>query len=327
MAALAGKKCLAFSGGIGGAKLVLGLSKILKPEQLAIVTNTGDDFEHLGLKISPDLDTVLYTLAGRNNREQGWGLAGESWNFLEALKNLGGETWFQLGDRDLATHLTRTQLLVQGKSLTEATQHLCKKLGVEPAVFPMSDVPVPTFIHTDAGQWLPFQHYFVRERCVPAVKGFCFQGIENAPPSPMFLQALADPQLAVIVLCPSNPFISIDPILTLPRIRQALRESLVPVIGVSPLVGGEALKGPTAKMMQELGLPSTALAVAEYYQDILDGFILDPQDHAHAPKIEALGCATRVTPIVMHSLQDRIGLAHQVLSLAGQLSIGGNSMG
>lgn len=313
------KKCLAFSGGIGGAKLALGLARCLEPEQLSIVANTGDDFVHWGLKISPDLDTVMYTLAGLNNQAQGWGLAGESWNFLEALRKLEGETWFQLGDRDLATHLTRTHLLAEGKSLTEATRHLCQKLGVRPAVFPMSDVPVPTWIKTNTGQWLPFQHYFVKERCEPGVCGFRFQGMEEATASPMFLEALRDPKLAAIVLCPSNPFISIDPILALPGIRQALQETPVPVVAVSPIVGDEAIKGPTAKMMKELGLPSTAWAVADYYQDFLDGFVLDTQDQAQTQKIQDLGIATQVTQTVMHSLEDRIHLAHQTLMLADQL--------
>lgn len=313
------KQCLALSGGIGGAKLVLGLSKILAPEQLSIVANTGDDFEHLGFKISPDLDTVMYTLANLNNQVQGWGLAGESWNFLAALKNLGGETWFQLGDRDLATHLTRTRLLAEGKTLTEATQYLCEKLAVAPTIFPMTNSAVPTLVQVAPEGLLAFQHYFVRERCEPVVSGFQFQNIEQAQPSPLFSQALTNPDLAAIIICPSNPFISIDPILSIPGIRQALRDTPVPVLAISPIVGDAAIKGPTAKMMKELGMPITAYAVAQHYHDILQGFVLDRQDESQTKEIQSLNVATLVTETLMNTLEDRIQLARDTLKFADQL--------
>jgi LPPG:FO 2-phospho-L-lactate transferase len=317
--AFAGRPLLALSGGVGGAKLALGLARTLEPQQLAIVCNTGDDFEHYGLPICPDLDTVMYTLAGRNNTEQGWGLAGESWRTMEALAGLGGETWFRLGDLDFATHLQRGALLRGGASLSAATRELCAHLGIEYPVWPMSDDPVRTVVNTDGGD-LNFQHYFVREQCRPRVRGFRFDGIERARPQPQFIELLQDAQLGALIICPSNPFVSIDPILKLPGVDAALRATNAPVIAVSPIVGGAALKGPAAKMFTELQLPSTALAVAEHYGDLLDGFVIDVADAALAPAIEALGVAVHVTQTVMHTLEDRIGLARSTLRFATQLS-------
>lgn len=312
-----GKKCLAISGGVGGAKLALGLANVLSAAELAIVTNTADDFVHLGLNISPDLDTVMYTLAYLNNKELGWGLADESWNFLEALRRLNGDSWFRLGDRDLATHILRTEMLKDGQTLSEVTAYLCHQLGVEHPMFPMTDDPVSTEVLLREGDALLFQHYFVRERCEPAVTGFRFRGVEKATMSGPLQSALADPELALVVICPSNPFVSIDPLLSIPGVREALRK--LPVIAVSPIVGGQALKGPTAKMMKELGMPESAAAVASHYGDILSGYILDVQDESLIAEVEAMGLATTVTATVMVTLEDRIQLARDTLDLAAQM--------
>lgn len=316
---MAEARYIAISGGVGGAKLALGLSRALSPEQLVVVANTGDDFRHLGLTICPDLDTVMYTLADLSNREQGWGLAGETWNFLDALEALGGETWFRLGDRDLATHITRTRAIAEGKTLSQATSELCTRLGVEHSLVPMSDDPVSTVVHTKAGETLAFQHYFVRDRCEPEVTGFDFNGIQSARPAPAFSKALEDDALAAVIICPSNPFVSVDPVLKLPGVMEAIRKAGVPVIAVSPIVGGQALKGPAAKMMKELGMPQSALAVAAHYKGRLDGLVLDRQDEALKDDIEAMGIATITTNTVMVTLEDRIALADETLQFAHQL--------
>lgn len=314
------KKCLALSGGVGGAKLALGLSKILSPEELTVIANTGDDFTHLGLDICPDLDTVMYTLAEVSNQEVGWGQAGETWNFLEALSRFGGDTWFRLGDRDLATHIVRTTRRSQGASLSETTRELCAALGIEHPLAPMTDDDVKTIVHTDNDQTLSFQHYFVRDRCEPRVTGFHFSGIENAAPSPTFIEALEDPELALIVICPSNPFVSVDPILELPGVMDRIGST--PMVAVSPIVGGQAIKGPAAKMMNELGMPQTATAVAEHYVqkygNALTGFFIDNEDAPLQADIQALGVETIVTNTVMVTLQDRIDLAQQVMDFANR---------
>ena len=311
-------KVLALSGGVGGAKLALGLSKCLSPEQLTIVANTADDFEHLGLSISPDLDTVMYTLADLSNKELGWGLAGESWNAMSALESLGGDTWFRLGDRDLATHLERSQRLKAGESLTEVTRYLCNRLNVEHPVIPMTNDPVRTRVKTHQGE-LAFQEYFVREQCQPEVTGFYFDGLEQAEANPLLQQLLSDAELEAIIICPSNPFVSVAPIIDLPGVREAIKASSAPVIAVSPIVAGIAIKGPTAKMMKELDMPSTALSVAGYYGDLLDGFVLDNSDHGLQSELQDQGMPVRVTATIMKSLQDRINLAEDVLAFAADL--------
>lgn len=315
------KLYLALSGGVGGAKLALGLARTLAPEQLAVVANTGDDFEHLGLHIAPDLDTVMYTLAGLANTDTGWGRAGESWSFLEALEALGGETWFRLGDRDLALHVERTRRLRQGESLSAVTEAFCRKLGVRSPIFPMSDDPVRTMV-LSGNEELSFQHYFVRERCRPSVRGFRFAGIEDAAPSPGLTAAIEDEALAAVVICPSNPFVSVDPILAVDGVASKLRASRAPVIAVSPIVGGVALKGPAAKMMEELNVPATAAAVARHYRDrgLVDGFVLDRADAAMAREIEEMGVATRITNTVMVTLKDREILAREVVLFAEGLA-------
>jgi len=314
---VSGGRVVALSGGIGGAKLALGLYRRLG-ERLTVVCNPGDDFEHLGLTVCPDLDTVVYTLSGLADTEKGWGLAGETWSFMAAVGRLGGETWFNLGDGDVAMHVERTRRLAAGQTPTAIAADISGRLGIAAAVLPASDRPVRTWVETPEGPLL-FQHYFVRERCAPTVMGFTFRGAEAAAPSPAVLAALRSPDLAAIVICPSNPFISIDPMLAIPGMRAALRDAGVPVIAVSPIVGGQSVKGPTAKMMAELGLEISAPAVAARYGGLLDGFVLDVTDAALAPAIEAAGPRVLVTQTLMHTLDDRLALADAVLDFAADL--------
>jgi LPPG:FO 2-phospho-L-lactate transferase len=306
---------LALSGGIGGAKLALGLSRILPPGRLVVVANTGDDFEHLGLSISPDLDTLLYTLAGIDNPETGWGLRSETWTFMAALAALGGETWFQLGDGDLATHVERTRRLNAGETLSRITDDFCRRLGVQTKILPMSDDKVRTRVRTAAG-WLEFQDYFVRRRCAPAVAELAYEGAAAARPQPEFMAILADTRLRAVVICPSNPFLSIDPILALPGVRATLPACPAPVVAVSPIIAGRAVKGPTAKMMTELGLPVTAGAVATHYGDLIDGYLVD---HGDAGTVACPGVAVATAATLMTSLVDREALAREVLAFADSL--------
>ena len=306
---------VALSGGVGGAKLALGLSRVLPPEDLLIVTNTGDDFEHLGLAISPDIDTVMYTLAGVANQTLGWGRQDETWSFMETLGTVGGETWFRLGDRDLAVHVERTRRLRAGETLSAITADLCGRLGVGPRVLPMSDDPVRTRVRTDEG-WIDFQDYFVRRRCEPVVHEVAFHGAEAADAHPDFLAALADPRLKAVVICPSNPFISIEPILAVPGVRAALADCAAPVIAVSPIIGGRAVKGPTAKMMTELGLTPSAGAVAKRYAELIDGYVVD---YADMDQVTAIGAKVTMGQTMMTTLADREALARTVLGAAGVL--------
>ncbi len=306
---------IALSGGVGGAKLALGLSRIMPAENLLVVVNTGDDFEHLGLSISPDIDTVTYTLAGVANREVGWGRHDETWSFMETLEALGGETWFRLGDRDLALHVERTRRLKAGEGLSAVTADLCRRMGVAPAVVPMTDDRVRTRLLTDLG-WLDFQEYFVRRRCEPVVSQLQFQGAGAARPHPTFIAALADPALEAVVICPSNPFISVEPILAIPGVREALTACKAPIIAVSPIIAGRAVKGPTAKMMAELGLDPSAGTVAQRYASLLDGYVIDHADMAEVVSIDA-----RVTlaQTLMTTIEDREALAKIVLEAAATL--------
>ena len=268
---------LALAGGVGGARLANGLAQRLAPRELVVAVNTGDDFEHFGLLVSPDLDTVMYTLAGRSDAERGWGLAGETWRFMDALEALGGDAWFRLGDGDLATHVVRTARRRAGETLSAVTTDLCRRLGVRHEVVPMSDDPVRTIVHTAEGP-LAFQDYFVRQRCEPAVAGLVFRGAAEARPSPGLDAALARADLGAIVICPSNPWLSILPILEIPGVRERLRERRVPLVAVSPIVGGQAVKGPAAKIMRELGVEASAIGIAEFYGDLLDGLVIDGID-------------------------------------------------
>jgi LPPG:FO 2-phospho-L-lactate transferase len=303
---------LALSGGVGGAKLALGLYRALPPGALIVVANTGDDFEHLGLTISPDIDTLLYTLAGLDNPELGWGRRDETWTFMKALGSLGGETWFNLGDGDLATHVERTRRLAADEILSQITDDFRRRLGISARLLPMTDDRVRTRLQTADG-WLDFQDYFVRLHCKPVVREIAFAGADEAQPQPAFLTALANRNLRAVVICPSNPFISIDPILSLPGVRGALRACAAPVVAVSPLIGGKAVKGPTAKMMAELGLPVDAAAIARHYGDILDLYIADEMD---ADQVGDLGLPVTFARTLMVSLEDRETLARVVLEAA-----------
>ncbi len=305
---------VALAGGVGGAKLVQGLAHLLPPAQLRIIVNTGDDFEHLGLSISPDVDTVMYTLAGLANPETGWGIADETFHCLETLTRLGGPAWFRLGDRDLAIHLLRTEKLRAGIRLTEVTHQLATALGVHHALLPMTDDPFRTMVVTPGGE-LSFQEYFVHQKCRPIVQGFRWEHSDNAGPTPEVLAALdwAD----AVVVCPSNPYVSVDPILALHGVRDAVRAK--PVVAVSPIIGGAAVKGPAAKMLQELEGGASALAVAAHYGNLLSAFVLDSVDASLAPAVRDLGVEVLVAQTLMPGLEERVALARVVLTLAASV--------
>lgn len=309
---------LAITGGIGGAKLCLGLAQILDSDELAFLVNTGDDFIHLGLHISPDIDTLVYTLSGEVNTDTGWGRRDESWNFMEALRAMGGEDWFQLGDRDLAMHIERTRRLAEGQSLSLVTCALAQSHGITHAVMPMSNDPVRTKVLTEKGQ-LDFQHYFVRERCLPEVSGFEFEGAAQARLTPEVTGWLESPLLKGVIICPSNPFVSIDPILSISGLLNGLKACPAPVIAVSPVVSGKAIKGPTVKMMQELAIPNTSVQVARHYAGFLDGFVLDSLDAGSQVSVEDLGVSVLVTNTVMTSLEERVQLGRDCVAFAAQL--------
>ena len=310
---------IAFSGGVGGAKLALGLACALPPDELLIVANTADDFDHLGLHICPDLDTITYTLCGKANRSQGWGVEGETWTCLEALSELGGPDWFRLGDRDLATHLYRTQRLREGARLSEVTAEICVAFGIAQHLLPMSDDPVSTVVHTAEGE-LPFQDYFVRHRCEPCVTGFHFAGAERAAMHPELRAALDSPNLRAVIFCPSNPFVSIAPMLAIPGMKEALRSIHAPIVAVSPIIGGKAVKGPAAKMMSELGLPISSFAVAQHYGDLVTSFIVDETDRNEVARIRELGLACEAMPTLMSNDDDKLHLARSVLAYCHELS-------
>ncbi len=303
---------IALAGGVGGAKLALGLSKVLRPDELTIVVNTGDDEEFYGLHVSPDLDTVMYTLAGLSNEETGWGLAGETFRAGERLKKYGAETWFNLGDQDLATHMRRTDLLNRGKTLSEVTRSLCEALGVDHPIAPMADDRVRTVVDTDEGE-LAFQEYFVKRRAEPAVKSLRFEGASEAVPSPGFSDAIES--AGALVICPSNPFLSVAPMLAVGGVRAAVQQFPGLRVAVSPIVGGKALRGPAAKMMGELGLDATCAGVAREYTGLCDVFVIDRVDAHHREEIEALGMHVEVADTVMESLTHKIDLARHILEL------------
>jgi LPPG:FO 2-phospho-L-lactate transferase len=307
---------LALSGGIGGAKLALGLQGVVGPGRLTVVANTGDDFEHLGLAISPDVDTTLYTLAGLANPELGWGRAAESWHFMAELERLGGDSWFRLGDKDLAVHIERTRRLAAGEPLSGIVADFARRFGLATRVLPMTDDRVRTIVETTAGT-LSFQRYFVEHRCEPCVTAIRYEGAEHAQPTQGALRELDRPDLAAVVICPSNPYLSIGPILAIPGWRVRLTSCRVPVIAVSPLIGGEAVKGPTAKIMRELGLEVSPLTVARRYAGIIGGFLLDRADAALAARFEM---PVRVASTLMRTLADKERLAREVLDFAEALA-------
>jgi LPPG:FO 2-phospho-L-lactate transferase len=308
---------VALSGGVGGAKLSLGLAELLR-DRLSVIVNTGDDFEHLGLAISPDVDTALYTLAGVVNLETGWGRRDETWTFMRALGSLGGPTWFRLGDGDLAMHVDRTRRLGAGETLTDFCAHAATRLGIAAHILPMTDDRLRTVVETDMGT-LAFQEYFVREQCRPAVRAIRFDGAGDARPTRQVLDALLAQTLAGIIVCPSNPWLSVDPILAVPGLRAALRQRRVPIIAVSPIVGGKALKGPVAKIMGELGLAVNSVSIAHHCAGLIDGLVVDTADAALVPD---LGVPALVTNTVMHTLDDKVALARECLAFCGRLGNG-----
>lgn len=312
-------RVVALCGGIGGAKLALGLSHVVPADRLSIVVNTGDDFRHFGLHVSPDVDTVLYTLSGRANPETGWGRAGESWRFMETVAEIGGETWFSLGDTDLALHAVRTARLAAGETLTEITRDIAASFGIGPAILPATDDACATVVETDEGA-LPFQRYFVERRCEPIVRSIRFEGSQAAAPSAAVSAALQSPDLAAIVICPSNPYLSIDPMLAIPGLRDLIAGAAAPVVAVSPLVGGRAIKGPLAKIMGELGTELTPAAVLAHYDGLVDRLVVDEEDRGQAD-----GPRMRVAQTLMTSLDDRIALARTVLEIAAEARAGTSS--
>lgn len=310
---------VALAGGVGGGRLAAGLAAVLGPREFAVVVNTGDDFEHLGLHVAPDLDSVMYAMAGCNNPATGWGRAGETWNFMSALAEVGGETWFRLGDRDLAVHLRRTQLLARGATLSEATREIAARLGVRHAILPMSDQPVRTRVRTDRGV-LDFQEYFVRLGCRPRVRGFRYAGGDVARVAPALRRLLRGGTVRALILCPSNPYVSIAPILSVREIRRWLGRRRFPVVGVSPIVGGDAVKGPAAKMMRELGAEPGALGIARHYGALVDGWIIDRKDIDGAGAIAREGRSVLVTDTIMDRPEKRVALARSAVAFALSLA-------
>lgn len=310
-------KVAALAGGVGGAKLARGLDQVLPPGNLTIIVNTGDDFVHFGLQISPDLDSVCYALAGLADPVKGWGRSDETWNSYAELAELGAPTWFQLGDKDMALHLERTRLLQAGWSLSAVTGHFCERWGVNSRVLPMTDAPFRTRVKTADGNLLDFQEYFVRERCAPAIAGFVFSHAEDIQPMPAVLAALEEADL--VVLCPSNPWVSIDPILALPGIRKILQEK--PVLAVSPIIQGKAVKGPAAKMFAELGIEPSSLSVLTHYEDFLDGFVFDLLDGELFQNYESQRIILLGTQTLMKNDEDKARLAAEVLRFGEQLIV------
>ena len=308
-------KFIAVSGGVGGAKLALGLEKIIQSEDLMVIGNVGDDFQHFGLHISPDIDTLLYTLSGKSDIEKGWGLANETWEFMSAMKELGGDIWFQLGDRDLATHVERTRRLQHGESLSEITDYFRRTFGIGATIIPVTNDQLRTIVETDIGV-LNFQEYFVRERCNPRIQNLHFQGSESAYPQKELTKALGSTELQSIIFCPSNPLLSIDPILSIQGLKKAFADSGAKIVAVTPIVGGAAIKGPAAKNLRELGYPVSATTVAKHYQGLIHGFVLDKRDHQEAQQIEELGIAVLVAETIMNDLETKIQLAEKTLQFA-----------
>ena len=307
---------LAFAGGVGGAKLAVGLVRAAGAQQLAVIVNTADDFILHGLHISPDVDTVMYTLAGIANPDTGWGIEGDTFENFAMLGRYGSEPWFRLGDRDLATHLLRTDMLNDGATLAEVTRKMAAGLKVEATIMPMSDDPVRTLVDTDLGP-LPFQEYFVKHRWQPVVHGLIYEGVTEAEPSSSMLRRIETAD--TIVICPSNPYLSIDPILALRGVHDVLLNATAPIIAVTPIIGGQALKGPAAKLMKELGGEPSAVEVARHYAEFINGFVLDERDAALRPQIEAMGMGVLVVDTIMNNADDRARLACDIVTFADQL--------
>jgi LPPG:FO 2-phospho-L-lactate transferase len=304
-------KITALAGGVGGAKLLDGLAQIIPPEDLTAIINTGDDFDHWGMRICPDLDTVCYTLAGLANQETGWGRSDETWNVLTEISHLNGEDWFRIGDRDLATHIERTERLASGQTLTQIVKAFCNSWEIKSSILPMTDESVSTIVHTKDQGELAFQEYFVHQHCEPEVTGFTFAGIEYSRPAPGVLEAISTAE--AVVFCPSNPWVSLDPILAVPGILPAIQKKAI-AIAVSPIIGGIALKGPAAKMFQETGITPSAFAVADHYKDLISHFIMDVSDKSLEELVSNLGIKTKVSNILMKTGNDRRQLASDVLN-------------
>lgn len=313
---MSGTQVIALTGGVGGAKLCLGLDRCVAGGRLSCIVNTADDFAHVGLRISPDLDTLLYTLAGCANSDLGWGRQDETWTFMRVLAQIGGPTWFRLGDGDLAVHVERTRRLATGESLSEVTTRFASLFNVESRLLPMTNDMVATRVHTDQGE-LDFQDYFVRHRAAPVVRRLEYAGARAARPTQEVEVALASQHLQAIVICPSNPFLSIDPILSVCGMRELLISRGTPVVAVSPLIAGRAVKGPTAKLMNELGIETTPPAIATHYAGLIDGLVIDQTDRHWAGHC---GIPTLVTSTRMSTLDDKIRLARQTLEFAVSLS-------
>ena len=306
---------LALAGGVGGARLAQGLVQVLGADELTIVVNVGDDFEHLGLHVSPDLDTVMYTLGGVHNPETGWGRAGETWAFLDALGASGGATWFRLGDRDLAVHVERTRRLRSGDQLSGITADLCRAFGIRHAVIPATDDRLRTFVDTDEGE-LAFQDYFVRRRCEPVVRGFRFDGASTARvAAPLAALHGSAARIEGIVLCPSNPWLSVAPMLAVPALAALLDAPDIPVVAVSPIVGGAAVKGPAGKIMRELGLAVDVTGVVAHYGARVNGWVIDERDRSHAGTIATTGHGVCVTDTMMTSPARSAALALEAIAL------------
>ncbi|HTX78268.1 MAG TPA: 2-phospho-L-lactate transferase [Longilinea sp.] len=308
-------KIVILAGGVGGAKFVDGAVRALPAEDVSVIVNTGDDFEFFGLYIAPDLDTVCYTLAGLANNETGWGRKDESWNALKSVTTLGGPGWFSVGDKDLGTHLERTRRMQQGETLTSITQAFCKAWGIKTHVFPMSDTRVSTIVKVNDGSSLPFQSYFVEQQCRPIVSGFEFHGIEDARPAPDILEAVE--RCDCVIFAPSNPWVSIGPILAVKEMARAIAKKKT--IAISPIVGGKAIKGPAAKMYKELGIEPSAYSIAKHYQGIIQGLVIDQIDTALAEKIQACGIIPYVTDTIMSDINVRQRLADEVMKFSQKL--------
>jgi LPPG:FO 2-phospho-L-lactate transferase len=304
-------RIVALAGGVGGAKMVDGLSQLLPTSDLTVVVNTGDDFDHWGLRICPDLDTVCYTVAGLANPDTGWGRKDESWNVLSEISHLKGNDWFKIGDLDLATHIERTERLAAGEPISQIVREFCQAWSVKISILPMSDEPVATILHTQDQGELAFQEYFVHQQCEPKVKSFSFAGIEYARPAPGVLEAIAESD--AVIFCPSNPWVSLDPILAVPGILPSIKKKPI-ILSVSPIVGGNAIKGPAAKMFHELGIKPSAFSVAQHYKGIITHFVMDTVDKHQLRDVAELDINTIPVDTIMNSAEDRRRLALDVLN-------------
>ena len=315
---MAGEKIIALSGGVGGAKLCLGLHQICEPEELYFIANTGDDFLYLGFYISPDVDTLVYTLAGVNNTKTGWGRTDETWKTHNVLGELGADNWFKLGDKDLALHLYRSKALRNGKGLTSITQDIANRFHIKATVLPMSDHMIQTVIDTNKGL-LSFQEYFVKQASKPKIKSISFKS-NNPEPTAEVTETLMDPDLKGIIICPSNPYLSIDPILSIEKIRRSIAESKKPRVAVSPLINGQSVKGPTTKIMDELGLKTNVLTIAQHYKDYVDGIVIDTSDQGYIGQIESMGIHVKLSNIMMNNDDDKKRVAEDVINFIDHIS-------